>query len=203
MSKRIFTFVILLAICASFVGCAEGAPNVKAPEEQLVDIQDYLGKNTVYFMPDLDFAKQAISQEGLNGDAAFNAFVATWGEYAPLPEALVKSYTDKLMASNEGMKEEEAQELAKTLIKEEMVVAMAFRTLCDDKAITDEVRKAAAVDFGIAHDSSEGGAEVNTDNYGLDAFIKHQTVAAYLADEELPYGIELTTEETSFEESSK
>lgn len=203
MSKRIITLVILLGLCAGLAGCtAEGAPNVKAPGEQLVDIQDYLDNDTVYFMPDLGYAKQAISQLGLTGDAAFNAFVVTWGEYAPLPEALVKSYADKLMASNEGMKEEEAQELAKVLIKEEMVVSTAFKTLCDDKAITDEVRKAAAADFGV-HDNESADSAVSTDTYAIDAFIKHQAVAAYLADEELPYGLKLAGEEESAEESSK
>lgn len=201
MSKRIVTLLILLALCVSFVGCStEGAPDVKVPKDTLADIQDYVDGDAVYFMPSLEYAKQAISEMGLKGDAAFNEFITTWGEYAELPKTLVESYRDKIMASDSKVSEDEATELAKALIKEELVVATAFNTLCDGKAITDEVRAAAAEDFGIdAGDSAEG--TVSTDTYAIDAFIKHKTVAAYIAGEELPYGI-LTREEAA-EESTE
>ncbi len=186
MFKKIFALVILLAVCLSFAGCGpDGAPDVKAPQQEMVDIQDYTNKNTVYFMPSMEYARAVIEEKNLSGDEAFNEFVNTWGEYATLPEALIKSYTDKLLASNEGMTEEKAKELAVQLIKEEMVVATAFKVLCPKAEITDEIRSLAAVDMGIAEESEE--MSFGTDTYAVDAFIKHQVVAAYLNGEDSCY----------------
>jgi len=198
--KKIFALVILTALCLSFAGCGtKGAPDVKAPQQEMADIQDYTGGNTVYFMPSMEYARAIIEAKGLSGDEAFNEFVNTWGEYATLPEALVKSYTDNLKASNDGMTEEKAKELAVQLIKEEMVVATAFKVLCPKAEITAEMRSDAAVDMGIADESAD--KDFGTDTYAVDAFIKHQVVAAYLNGEDACYGISFTGEESSEEVS--
>lgn len=205
MTKRIIALVMLIALCASLVGCGtKGAPDVKKPKEQIVNIEDYINNGTAYFMPDMSYAMQAIMEKELSRDEAFNEFVGTWGENVALPDELVKSYADKLIANNEGMSEDEAKKLAVSLIKEELVVAMAFKTLCGDEAITDDVRANAAADFGLAAEESED-ASVVSESYALDAFIKQQTIAAYLNGEEGCYGISFAEESTdeSSEESSE
>lgn len=194
MFKKYIALLLAAIMCMGvFAGCTyQYAPtDISAPEAETETIAKYLNEDTVkYFtvhsLVDMREKYAKNSDEYEDDDALFDAYIGYAGESPKdLPEALVDSYVSAF--AGDLSSSEEAETLAKQLIKEEMVVYLAFLSVDELKSLSfnDNVREAAFDDLkkeGVLDQNSEF-VSGQKEYYAVDSYIKQQLIIAYIKDE--------------------
>lgn len=179
MFKKIITIALVLSFTLSLAGCMAGGGGTldEVSKDAVVHIEDYLSDASVYFsLADTSKALASVKRDGV-----FDAYVDAAKSQKDLPEELVKSYVDSFKAGVEESVDDKAlDETAKNLIKEELVVHLAYNTFEFDK-ITDQMRadmaKKLAAELGC---DTAAIYTPGNDTYIVDTAIKGEMLEKYL-----------------------
>ena len=180
MLKKIASITLVLCAVLSLTGCFGGG-NAKLDDvskEQLVRIEDYLDEAGSYFQ--LADSSLVIS-DTKDKAAVLDAYIDAATEAKALPEELVNSYVNSFKAGiEESVDEKELKSVATSLIKEELVIHLAYSALKCDK-ITDEMRTEKAKEI-----AAELGCDIaaiftpGNSTYTVDTAVKESLVKAKL-----------------------
>lgn len=139
MFKKISVIALLLSLVLSLAGCmgGGGATLDEVSKESVVRIEDFLGEASSYYQ--LADSSLVIS-ETTDKAKVLDAYINAATELKAVPDELVNSYVESFKAAvDASADEEELKTTAKSLIKEELVIHLAYSALkC--AAITDEMR---------------------------------------------------------------
>ena len=138
MLKKIITIALVLSLTFSLAGCMAGGGSTldEVSKDAVVRIEDYLADASVYF----SLADTSKALASAKRDEVFDAYVDAAKAQKDLPAELVESYVNSFKAGVEESVDDKAlDETAKNLIREELVVHLAYNTFEFEK-ITDKMR---------------------------------------------------------------
>lgn len=183
MLKKITLAALVLCLALSFVGCTGG--NAKLDDvsnEAMVRIEDYLDEAGAYFS--LADSSLVISDTADKADV-LEAYIDAATAGKALPEELIDTYVNSFKAGiDESVDEKELEAVAGSLIKEELVIHLAYSALkCPE--ITDEMRseKAAEIAKELGCDTAAiftpGNNTYTVDTAVKEALVKEKLEAAW------------------------
>ena len=182
--KRIASLTLVLCVALSLVGCVGGA-GAKLDEvskETFVRIEDFLGEAGSYFQ----LADSSLVINDTKDKAkVLDAYIAAATETKALPEDLVNSYVNSFKAGiEESVDEKEIKAVAASLIKEELVIHLAYSALkCAE--ITDAMRSekakeiAAELNCDIAAIFTPGNNTYTVDTAVKESLVKEKLESAW------------------------
>jgi len=183
MLKKITLAALVIALTLSFAGCGGSKPKLDdVSNEAMVRIEDYLDEAGSYFqLADSSLVISDTKDKGAVLDAYIDA--ATAGK--ALPEELINTYVNSFKAGiEESVDEKELKDIAGALIKEELVIHLAYSALkCAE--ITDEMRNekakeiAAELDCDIAAIFTPGNNTYTVDTAVKEALVKEKLETAW------------------------
>lgn len=180
MFKRFFAITLILAFVLSLAGCFGSAEKMEITDEKVVRIKDYLGSASTYYNV---AGSSDAAENAKNRDDALKAYIDAAKETGTkIPEELIKSYVDSFKANVDASADEKDLEAtAKALIKEELVIHIAYEGNADFPRITDDMRVdmakklAAELNCDVAAIFTPGN-----DTYTVDTAIKEELVKKHL-----------------------
>lgn len=180
MIKKTVAIALIMTLALSLAGCFGSGGGIldEVSKDEVVRIEDFLGEASSYFQ--LADSSLVIADTKAKDDV-LDAYIDAASSLKELPAELVDSYVNSFKAGvEESVADEEISNIAKNLIKEELVIHLAYTALkCDE--ITDEMRSdmakkiAAELNCDVAAIYTPGN---NT--YTVDTAVKEDLVKAKL-----------------------